>query len=117
MLTKEPYLRSVGQGEDLEKNFQTVGASSAKVLRSEQAGCIKGTGRRLVWQEVSLEKPGLVHGEPHVEFEFDTEFEGSHWRVLNGRVSDLNKFLKDHTGSFAFCVHYLGTVKRVLIRV
>lgn len=52
-----------------------------------------------------------------VQFEFDTEFAGSHWRVLNGRVSDLNMFSKDHTGSFAFCAHYLGTVKRVLIRV
>lgn len=105
-------LRRVGQGEDLE-NFQTVGASSAEALRTEQAGCIKGTGRRLVWQEVSLEKQGLVHGEHHGEYEFD----GSHWRVLNGRVSNLNMFLKDHTSSFPFCVHYLGTVKRVLIRV
>lgn len=66
-----------------------MGASRAKVLRYGPAGCIRGRGRRLVWQEMSSEKQGLVHGglRGHlVEFEFDIEFDGSHWRVLKGRV-------------------------------
>ena len=91
VLTEETYLSKGKTGEDLEKNFWAVGASSAKVLRYESAGCIRRTGRRLVRQEMSSEKQGLVHGllRGHpIEFEFDTEFDGSHWGAftINGRV-------------------------------
>lgn len=68
------------------------GSGSIQCKGPEEAGCIRGTGRRQVWQQMSSEKHasswgrGWELGGYPVEFECDIEFGGSHWRVLNGRV-------------------------------